>query len=104
MFLGTLRPDGLLDARVPCQYARQTIPYFCLHWILMVDDYWRWVGASEAGFVCECLVAVDSILQFFRQRLRPDGFVVPTGGWNMVDNVPDWPHGEPPAVSTEGST
>ncbi|HYD84812.1 MAG TPA: family 78 glycoside hydrolase catalytic domain, partial [Opitutus sp.] len=36
LFLDTLRPDGLLDARVPCQFARQTIPYFCLHWILMV--------------------------------------------------------------------
>lgn len=104
LFLETLRSDGLLDSRVPCQYARQTIPYFCLHWILMVDDYWGWVGAADRGFVRECLVAVDSILAFFRGRLRADGFVGPTGAWNMVDEVSGWPHGEPPEVTAGGST
>lgn len=104
LFLDTLRPDGLLDARVPCQYARQTIPYFCLHWILMVEDYWRWVGSVDASFVRECLVAVDTILIFFRSRLRSDGFVGVTGGWNMVDAVEEWPNGQPPSVVFGGST
>jgi hypothetical protein len=104
LFLDTLRSDGLLDSRVPCQYARQTIPYFCLHWILMLEDYWRWVGHTDVGFVRECLVAVDSILYFFRSRLRPDGFVGQTGGWNMVDDIPEWSNGEPPAVTAGGST
>jgi hypothetical protein len=104
LFLDTLRSDGLLDSRVPCQFARQTIPYFCLHWILMLDDYWRWVGRADVTFVRECLVAVDSILYFFRSRLRPDGFVGPTGGWNMVDDISDWPNGEPPSVVAGGST
>jgi hypothetical protein len=104
LFLDTLRADGLLDARVPCQYARQTIPYFCLHWIFMVQDYWRWVGAADRGFVRECLLAVDTILTFFRARLRPDGFVGVVGGWNMVDLVDSWPVGEPPEVAAGGST
>jgi hypothetical protein len=104
LFLNTLRADGLLDSRVPCQYARQTIPYFCLHWILMLDDYWRWVGHADVAFVRECLVAVDSILYFFRSKLRPDGFVGPTGGWNMVDDIPEWHNGEPPSVTAGGST
>lgn len=104
LFLDTLRSDGLLDSRVPCQYARQTIPYFCLHWILMVDDYWRWVGHTDVGFVRECLVAADTILSFFRSRLRPDGFVGQTGGWNMVDDIPEWPNGQPPSVTAGGST
>ncbi|HVU25724.1 MAG TPA: family 78 glycoside hydrolase catalytic domain [Opitutus sp.] len=103
LFLDTLRPDGLLDARAPCQYARQTIPYFGLHWIFMVEDYWRWVGAEDAAFVRACLPAVDSILLFFRARLRGDGFLGPVGGWNMVDNVDGWPGGEPPAVTEGGS-
>jgi hypothetical protein len=104
LFLDTIRSDGLIDARVPCQYARQTIPYFCLHWILMVEDYWRWVGAADAGFVRECLGAVDSILVFFRERLRTDNFVGVTGGWNMVDDVAEWPNGEPPSVTQGVST
>lgn len=104
LFLDTIRSDGLLDSRVPCQYARQTIPYFCLHWILMLEDYWRWVGTHDLAFVREALVAADSILHFFRSRLRPDGFVGITGGWNMVDDVPGWPHGEPPSVAKGGST
>ena len=104
LFLDTLRSDGLLDSRVPCQYARQTIPYFCLHWIFMLEDYWRWVGHTDVAFVRECLVAADSILYFFRSRLRADGFVGPTGGWNMVDDLPEWPNGEPPSVITGGST
>lgn len=104
LHLDTLRADGLIDARVPCQYARQTIPYFCLHWIFMVRDYWHWTGVHDAAFVRECLVAVDTILTFFRSRLRPDGFVGPTGGWNMVDDAREWPDGQPPAVSSGGST
>lgn len=104
LFLDTLRSDGLLDARVPCQYARQTIPYFCLHWIFMVQDYWKWVGPADRDFVRECLLAVDTILTFFRGRLRPDGFVGVVGGWNMVDLVDDWPVGEPPEVAAGGST
>lgn len=104
LFLETLRPDGLIDSRVPCQYVRQTIPFFCLHWILMLDDYWRWQGPDDLGFVRECLVAVDPILNFFRARLRPDGFVGPVGGWNMVDDVAGWPNGEPPAITHGGST
>ena len=103
-FLDTLRADGLLDARAPCEYARQTIPYFCLHWIFMVEDYWRWVGAADQAFVRECLVAVDTILGFFRARLREDGFVGVTGGWNMVDQVDGWLNGEPPTVVSGGST
>ena len=104
LYLDTLRADGLLDARVPCQYARQTIPYFCLHWIFMVEDYWRWVGRADQDFVRQCLVAVDTILLFFRARLREDGLVGRTGGWNMVDDVEAWHHGQPPAVLTGGST
>lgn len=104
LYLDTLRGDGLIDARVPCQYARQTIPYFCLHWIFMVHDYWRWMGAPEATLVRQCLPAVDTILMFFRSRLRPDGFVGPTGGWNMVDAAEEWPNGQPAAVAAGGST
>ncbi|HEU5077647.1 MAG TPA: family 78 glycoside hydrolase catalytic domain [Opitutaceae bacterium] len=104
LFLDTLRADGLIDARVPCQYGRQTIPYFCLHWILMVEDYWKWVGDADGGFVRDCMMAVDTILLFFRRRLRPDGFVGVTGGWNMVDVADEWPNGEPPSVTQGGST
>jgi len=104
LFLDTIRPDGLLDSRAPCQYARQTIAYFCFYWIFMLEDYWRWTGEEEIGFVRDCLPFVDTILLYFRRCLRPDGFLGPVDSWNMVDEIESWPSGEPPSVAHGGST
>jgi hypothetical protein len=50
------------------------------------------------------LNVVDSVLWFFRERLRRDGFVGPIPPWSMVDRVPGWEKGEPPAVGAGEST
>lgn len=103
LFRDSARPDGLIGSRVPSRQP-QTIPYFCLLWILMLEDYWLWVGERDAVFVRSCLPVVDGILGFFRERLRPDGFVGRLPHWNMVDVNSHWIRGEPPAVVSGAST
>jgi len=101
--LFTARPDGLVHARVPSAHP-QVIPYFALLWVLMVEDYWKWVGPRDRAFVRSTLHAVDGVLWYFRERLREDGFVGPLPPWNMVDSAADWLRGEPPAAIAGGST
>jgi hypothetical protein len=102
-FQESVRHDGLLQSRFPSSSA-QIIPQFPLFWILMLEDYWRWVGPAERDFVRSCLGAVEGVLWFFRERLRDDGFVGELPGWRIVDNAPGWPVGEPPAVIAGEST
>jgi alpha-L-rhamnosidase len=80
------------------------LPYFALIWVLMVADYWRWVGPRDRAFVRSTLNVVDGVLWFFRERLRDDGFVGHIPPWSMVDRVPGWEGGEPPAVAGGAST
>lgn len=103
LFRDSVRSDGLIQSRVPSRQP-QVIPYFCLHWIFMLEDYWLWTGDRDAAFVRGCLPVVDGILTFFRERLRTDDFVGHVPPWNMVDRHPDWPNGEPPAVLAGEST
>lgn len=103
LFRDSARADGLIGSRVPTREA-QFIPYFCLHWILMLEDYWLWTGPTDIAFVRSCLPVVDGILNFFRERLRPDGFAGQLPHWNIVDRHPVWLLGEPPAVVAGAST
>lgn len=103
LFRDSARPDGLIGSRVPSREP-QVIPYFCLHWIFMLEDYWRWLGSRDLAFVRSCLPVVDGVLAYFRERLRPDGFVGQLPHWNMVDRHDAWPRGEPPAVLAGAST
>lgn len=103
LYRDSLRPDGLIGSRVP-SVTPQIIPYFSLHWIFMLEDYWQWTGLRETTFVRSCLPVMDHILVFFRDRLRSDGFVGPVPPWNMVDQRTGWVRGEPPAVVSGAST
>jgi hypothetical protein len=103
LFRDSLRPDGLVHSRVPCTEP-QLIPYFALIWVLMVLDYWKWTGPIERDFVRSCLFAVDGVLGWFKDRLKPDGFVGKVPDWNMVDSCEGWPGGAPPALLAGNST
>ncbi|MFW6189579.1 MAG: alpha-L-rhamnosidase C-terminal domain-containing protein [Planctomycetota bacterium] len=103
LYHDSIVPKGLTLGRCPtCR--PQLIPYFSLLWVLMVEDYWLWVGPRERDFVRSVLGGVDRVLRYFRDRLRGDGFVGPLERWNMVDRASDWVRGEPPAVVHGGST
>jgi alpha-L-rhamnosidase len=103
LFHDSVRPDGLVHSRVPSTVP-QILPYFALIWTLMVEDYWRWVGPQDRAFVRSTLNVVDGVLWFFRERLRENGFVGQIPPWSMVDRVPGWPGGEPPAIAAGAST
>ena len=103
MFRNVQLPEGLTLGRAPtCRPQR--IPYFSLIWVLMLEDYWRYVGPADGDFVRSCLEAMDGVLCYFRRHLREDGFTGPIEVWNMVDRADDWSRGEPPAVVHGGST
>jgi alpha-L-rhamnosidase len=101
LFRDSVRPDGLVESRVP-SVIPQVKPYFALLWVLMVEDYWRWTG--DAIFTHSNLNVVDSVLWFFREHVGIDGLVGKLPYWHMVDRVSGWPGGTPPAVSAGGST
>jgi hypothetical protein len=103
LFRDSVRPDGLVHSRVPSTVP-QILPYFALIWVLMVEDYWRWVGPRDGTFVRSTLNVADGVLWFFRERLRENGFVGPIPPWSMVDRVPGWRRGEPPAIAAGEST
>ncbi len=46
LFRDSMRPDGLVHARVPSR-RKLRLPHFALFWVLMVEDYWRWTGDAE---------------------------------------------------------
>jgi alpha-L-rhamnosidase len=103
LYRDSLRPDGLVGSRVPSVY-RQILPYFALIYVLTVEDYWRWTGDRDRAFVRSCLLSIDGVLWFFRERLRADGYVGRIPPWSMVDRAPDWDGGMPPAVRDGEST
>ncbi len=97
-FRDSLDASGLVASRAPAR-GRQVIPHFSLHWILMLGDYWRWLGHADASFVRESLPAVDAVLCHFRDRLTPEGFVGRIDAWAWIDWVPEWPEGVAPCAA-----
>jgi len=83
LFRNSMRPDGLIHCRVPSRRTHR-LPYFALAWVLMVQDYWDWVGRRDAGFVRSNLFAVDGVLTWFRGYLREDSLVSKIPYWNPV--------------------
>ncbi|RJS93221.1 hypothetical protein CW705_01905 [Candidatus Bathyarchaeota archaeon] len=83
LFRNSLRPDGLIYCRVPSR-RRQRLPYFALIWVLMVHDYWEWVGPRDEEFVRSNLFAIDGVLCWFRNHLREDYLVGRLPYWNPV--------------------
>ena len=83
LFRNSMRPDGLIHCRVPSRRTHR-LPYFALAWVLMVQDYWNWVGRRDIEFVRSTLFAVDGVLSWFRGHLRENGLVSKLPYWNPV--------------------
>ncbi len=103
LFRDSVGPDGMVHGRVPSVFP-QILPFFGLMWVLMVEDYWRYVGSRDRAFVRSTLNVVDGVLWFFRERLRENGFVGHLPHWGAVDMAPGWDNIVPPAVSAGEST
>jgi len=93
-------PEGLTQSRYPSRVA-QVIPPFSLFWVLMLHDYW--MHRPDAAFVEAHLSGVRGVLEWFENRLGPDGVLGPLPWWNFVDWVDQYPYGVPPGAAEGGS-
>ena len=103
LFRNSMRPDGLIHCRVPSRRTHR-LPYFALAWVLMVQDYWEWVGKKDADFVRSNLFAVDGVLTWFRSYLREDNLVGKLPYWNPIGGDGEGGSMLTKAVADGGST
>jgi hypothetical protein len=87
-------PEGATFSRAP-SVLQQYIPPFCLWWVGMVHDYWRYV--DDPAFVREMLGGVRAVLGFYERYLKPDGLLGAMPWWNYVDWVDGFENGRPPS-------
>lgn len=84
--------DGLTKARYP-SHSAQIIPQFALYFVAMLHDYAAWRGGRE--FVLDFMPRARQALEVFIRRMDRTGLVDWPEGWNWVDWVPSWEHGNP---------
>jgi len=92
--------DGLTQSRYPSSLV-QMIPTFSLLWVGMVHDFWRYRGDTE--FVRRNLPGTRTVLEWYRERQRPDGLLGKIPWWPFVDWGKDFDFGEPPQQADGGS-
>jgi hypothetical protein len=85
--------DGITRSRYPSSVT-QIIPTFSLLWIGMVHDFWRYRG--DDGFVKAQMPGSRTVLDWFLERQRPDGFIGHLPWWPFVDWGRDFTFGMPP--------
>lgn len=81
------RSDGLTRSRYPSRVP-QIIPFFSLHWILSIRDYWQYTG--DKAVVEELFPGVLGVLDYYDRHLTPDGIVGKLDGWQFADWCPQW--------------
>ncbi|MCL2351026.1 MAG: hypothetical protein FWC55_00690 [Firmicutes bacterium] len=86
-FHASLLPEGILQSRYPCQVT-QVIPVFALHWIFMLEDYYRQTG--DASVPLRYRPTVDSVLGWFSRHTGETGLVGRTDYWQFTDWVEQW--------------
>ena len=94
------RSEGITYSRYPSA-PQQFIPPFSLLWVGMVHDYWTW--RDDAAFVRRQLGGTRTVLDWFTQRLRPDGLLGRVPWWNFVDWCDEFEAGVPPQDADGGS-
>ena len=86
-FSASRMPDGLVTCNYPSKFT-QVIPGFSLYFIEMLyDHYWTF---GDRRFIRKYLHVADSILQYFIQKIEPDGLLPRSRYWEFVDWVPEW--------------
>jgi alpha-L-rhamnosidase len=90
--------DGLTRSRYPSRIP-QTIPYWSLHWVLAVADYWQITG--DRATLAELLPGVRAVCDHLLRRRHADGTIGRLDGWAVADWCPQWNtqedgHGAPP--------
>lgn len=93
-------PDGLTHSRYPSR-VWQFIPPFSVWWVAMVHDYAMYRG--DMDFVRARMPGVRAVLDKMRNGVTADGLFVAPVGWNYMDWVPGWRHGNPPDATGKPS-
>jgi hypothetical protein len=94
------RSEGITFSRYPSA-PQQFIPPFSLLWVGMVHDYWTW--RDDPAFVRRQLAGTRTVLDWFTERLRPDGLLGRLPWWNFLDWCDDFAEGVPPQDAEGGS-
>ncbi|MDQ0091324.1 hypothetical protein J2T12_004761 [Paenibacillus anaericanus] len=96
-------PDGMMQSRYP-SVLPQVIPSFSLYWIGMIHDHYQHFG--DIALVKRYRPAIISVLDWFGQRLTPQGLVkrTPRQYWNYFDWVEEWNLGAPACTEDTPAT
>jgi hypothetical protein len=94
-FADSRRLSGFTRSAFP-SHTLQLIPPFSLWWVCMAHDYWMW--RDTEGWTRGVLPAARTVMDAFRNLLRPDGLLAAPPEWNFVDWVPEWSTGIPPGA------
>ena len=79
--------DGLTRSRYPSRQP-QTIPFWSLHWVMGVRDYWQHTG--DARTVRYLLPGVLAVMDYFERQVTDQGIVGKLVGWQCADWCPQW--------------
>lgn len=80
-------PEGLTHSRYPSR-PTQVIPYWSLHYLMMLHDWYIYTGDAHA-IRHEVLGALD-VLRWFLDRRGDDGLVGALRHWCVADWSPQW--------------
>jgi len=95
------KPEGITESRYPSSQP-QFIPTFSLLWINMLHDYWMYV--DDLPLVKKTLPHTRSVVDWYAERLRPDGLLGRVKWWEFADWTANYKYGEPPQEMDGGST
>lgn len=100
-FRRSIRGTGLTAGSFPSR-SPVILPFWSLHWIGMVYEYYRFTG--DTGVLTENLAAVRHVLDWFGRYWNPSQGMGPLPFWCVADFCPQWEwHGEPPDMKKNGS-
>ena len=81
------QPTGLTRSRYPSRVP-QTIPFWSLHWVLSVRDYWQHTGDRRT--VESLWPGVMAVMDYFDRHLTSEGIVGGLDGWLVADWCTRW--------------
>jgi len=88
--------SGLTRSRYPSRVP-QTIPYWSLHWVMSVYDYWIFTG--DLTTLKSLIPGISSVMGYFLGRVDEGDLVRKLDGWLVADWCPTWkPSGMPPGA------
>jgi alpha-L-rhamnosidase len=100
-YASSLIPEGILQSRYPSAEP-QVIPTFALYWIMIVEDYYMQTG--DKSIIKKYRSIIDTVLNWYDDRLDTSGLVQNLGYWEFVDWVEQWDKGVPDSVNEGPST